>query len=169
MPDSDDMSQMITNRLDEVLQEVDLDVTSQKQIVNKLAEELGEDVREHKALIKVQVADWRLLTPLCTCVLSSPAVQSKIDEFLKLPQATENDSDPKDINAGERPDPPNKKRKHEPDAPVSAKASKVAPWEVGELEVDLTGSRKIVVSKFKGKLYVSTNLHLYVFTSSCHN
>ena len=65
MPDSDDISQLITDRLEEVLKEVDLDITTQKQIVNKLAEELGEDVREHKALIKVEVAGWSLLLPLC--------------------------------------------------------------------------------------------------------
>lgn len=51
--DSDGRSKVITDRLDEVLDEVDMEITSQRQIINKLAEELGEDVLEHKALIKV--------------------------------------------------------------------------------------------------------------------
>ena len=51
--DNDGRSKVITDRLDEVLDEVDMEITSQRQIMNKLAEELGEDVLEHKALIKV--------------------------------------------------------------------------------------------------------------------
>lgn len=43
----------VTARLGEILQEVDMAITTQRQITNKLAEELGEDVYEYKALIRV--------------------------------------------------------------------------------------------------------------------
>ena len=48
-------------RLDEILQEVDMAITTQRQIINKLAEELGEDVYEYKALIRVSY---------CSCTLT---------------------------------------------------------------------------------------------------
>ena len=54
----DGRRKVITDRLDEVLDEVDMEITSQRQIINKLAEELGEDVLEHKALIKVFAQKW---------------------------------------------------------------------------------------------------------------
>lgn len=44
---------MVT-RLDEILLEVDMGTTTQRQITNKLAEELGEDVYDYKALIRVR-------------------------------------------------------------------------------------------------------------------
>ena len=99
-------------------------------------------------------------------------MQSRIDEFLKSRWADgdlqpPDDSDTEGPDAGQWSDPPNKKRKHESDPPVSANTSKVAPWEVGELEVDLTGSRKIVVSKFKGKLYVSASVLISNFFTCC--
>lgn len=40
-------------RLAEIVQEVDMEITTQRQVTNKLAEEFGEDVYEYKALIKV--------------------------------------------------------------------------------------------------------------------
>ena len=40
-------------RLAEIVQEVDMDITTQRQITNKLAEEFGEEVYEYKAVIKV--------------------------------------------------------------------------------------------------------------------
>lgn len=43
----------VVARLGEILQEVDMAITTQRQITNKLAEELGEDVYEYKALIRV--------------------------------------------------------------------------------------------------------------------
>lgn len=43
----------ILARLAEIVQEVDMDITTQRQITNKLAEEFGEEVYEYKALIKV--------------------------------------------------------------------------------------------------------------------
>ena len=39
--------------LKQVLQEVDMSITTQRQVINKLAEALGEEVYEFKALIKV--------------------------------------------------------------------------------------------------------------------
>lgn len=47
------MADAIVARLAEILQEVDMDICSQRQINNKLAEEFGEGVYEYKALIKV--------------------------------------------------------------------------------------------------------------------
>lgn len=41
-------------RLSEILQEVDMGTTTQRQITNKLAEELGEHVYDYKALIRVR-------------------------------------------------------------------------------------------------------------------
>ena len=43
----------VTARLGEILLEVDMAITTQRQITNKLAEELGEEVYEYKALIRV--------------------------------------------------------------------------------------------------------------------
>ncbi len=43
----------ILARLAQILQEVDMDITSLRQITNKLAEEFGKEVHEYKALIKV--------------------------------------------------------------------------------------------------------------------
>ena len=43
----------ILARLDEILQEVDMDVVTVNQITNKLAEELGSEVYDFKALLKV--------------------------------------------------------------------------------------------------------------------
>lgn len=43
----------VVARLGEILQEVDMSITTQRQVTNKLAEELGEDVYEYKALIRV--------------------------------------------------------------------------------------------------------------------
>ncbi len=48
-------------RLAEIVQEVDMDITTQRQITNKLAEEFGEDVYEYKALIKVVFSTSYLL------------------------------------------------------------------------------------------------------------
>lgn len=39
--------------LEQVLKEVDMSITTQRQVINKLAEALGEEVYEFKALIKV--------------------------------------------------------------------------------------------------------------------
>ena len=58
MPESVGRAQVITDRLQEVLDEVDLNLTSQRQITNKLAEELGDDVYEYKALIKVPDSEF---------------------------------------------------------------------------------------------------------------
>ena len=44
----------VVARLGEILQEVDMAIATQRQITNKLAEELGEDVYEYKALIRVR-------------------------------------------------------------------------------------------------------------------
>ena len=43
----------ILARLDEVLQEVDIDIVTINQITNKLAEELGGEVYDYKAMLKV--------------------------------------------------------------------------------------------------------------------
>lgn len=40
-------------RLEDLLQEVDMDTATINQITNKLAEEIGREVYEYKALIKV--------------------------------------------------------------------------------------------------------------------
>ena len=44
----------VTMRLGEILQEVDMGTTTQRQITNKLAEELGEHVYDCKAVIRVR-------------------------------------------------------------------------------------------------------------------
>ena len=54
----------ILARLAEIVQELDMDITTQRQITNKLAEEFGEDVYEYKALIKVVSATCHRLTPI---------------------------------------------------------------------------------------------------------
>lgn len=59
MPDSTDKAQVITTRLHEILDKVDMQITSERQIINKLAEELGDDVYDHKALIKVNLAPFK--------------------------------------------------------------------------------------------------------------
>ena len=43
----------VVARLGEILADVDMAITTQRQITNKLAEELGEEVYEYKALIRV--------------------------------------------------------------------------------------------------------------------
>ena len=56
-------------RLESILQEVDTGITTQRQIINKLAEELGDEVYDYKALIRVsclaacRLADERQLRP----------------------------------------------------------------------------------------------------------
>ena len=53
MASSENKVDAVLARLAEIVQEVDMDITTQRQITNKLAEEFGEDVFEYKALIKV--------------------------------------------------------------------------------------------------------------------
>lgn len=50
---SESKADAVVARLGEILQEVDMAITTERQITNKLAEELGEDVYEYKALIRV--------------------------------------------------------------------------------------------------------------------
>ena len=61
-------------RLAEIVQEVDMDITTQRQITNKLAEEFGEEVYEYKALIKVA----HLSSP------QTPAQMSKLSHAVTL-------------------------------------------------------------------------------------
>lgn len=48
------------------------------------------------------------------------------------------------------------------DAPGASDARKIDTGESEELQVDLTGSRKVTVSKFKGKLYVSLQIPVHI-------
>ena len=50
----------IVARLGELLQEADMSITTQRQITNKLAEELGEEAYEFKALIKASSLGLKL-------------------------------------------------------------------------------------------------------------
>lgn len=76
MPESVGRAQVITDRLQEILSEVDLDVTSQRQITNKLAEELGDDVYEYKSLVKVADSDFsRDSLPLSLCTLCTDLLE----------------------------------------------------------------------------------------------
>lgn len=81
------------------------------------------------------------------------ALQTRIQDFLDGNGAqAEDTNDQEDVTADHQSS-RNRKRKHESDAPTAAKASRTD----GDLVIDLTGSRKITVNKFKGKLYVSAS------------
>ena len=92
-------------------------------------------------------------------------VQTRIQGFIDGNGVQAEDTkDQEDITADKQPS-GNRKRKHETDAPTAAKASRTEGS--GDLEIDLTGSRKITVNKFKGKLYVSVS-GLYMHCEICY-
>ena len=151
-------------RLNEILQEVDMAVTTQRQITNKLAEEMGEDVYDYKALIKVscrsalQSIDCTLLT---LTARSHPCsnFQEHVTKFLASHSAQEGAADATteshvfeqaaEATVGEK-----RKRDVAEDSNAEPKVPRPSQ-DNDEFAVELSDSRQVRVSKFKGMLYVN--------------
>lgn len=113
-------------RLAEIVQDVDMNITTQRQITNKLAEEFGEDVYEYKALIK-----------------------ERTSKLLGLD--AENPSQEHDTE-----EPAGNKRKRGDDNDMNDAPKILRPSETnGEFAVELSHARQARVSSFKGQLYVN--------------
>ncbi len=157
-------------RLAEIVQEVDMDITTQRQITNKLAEEFGEDVYEYKALIKVvfpPLTCYRF-TPLAQSLCVQTDLQHKLLDAYKASDAhlatdlQEKTSKLLGLDA-EKPsqeddteEPAGKKRKREDDNDMNDAPKILRPSETnGEFAVELSHARQARVSSFKGQLYVN--------------
>ncbi|KAA6421203.1 MAG: transcriptional coactivator p15 [Trebouxia sp. A1-2] len=113
-------------RLAEIVQEVDMEITTQRQVTNKLAEEFGEDVYEYKALIK-----------------------EKTNKLLGL--EAEKPSQEQDTE-----EPAGSKRKRKDDNDMNDTPKNLRPSETnGEFAIELSHTRQARVSSFKGQLYVN--------------
>ena len=158
-------------RLAEIVQEVDMDITTQRQITNKLAEEFGEDVYEYKALIKVVFSTAYLLqihTSLAKSLCVQTDLQHKLLDAYEASDAhlatdlQEKTSKLLGLDA-EKPsqeddteEPAGKKRKREDDNDMNDAPKILRPSETnGEFAVELSHARQARVSSFKGQLYVN--------------
>ncbi|KAL3135856.1 hypothetical protein ABBQ32_007412 [Trebouxia sp. C0010 RCD-2024] len=140
---SESKADAVVARLGEILQEVDMAITTERQITNKLAEELGEDVYEYKALIRDHVAKFLASHP-------SQEGAAEATESQHSLSAAAGDNMPNDEAAvGDK-----RKRDTEDDRNAGPKAFKPSQ-EDGELAVELSNSRQVRVSKFKGTGYVN--------------
>ncbi|KAL0050327.1 hypothetical protein WJX82_009110 [Trebouxia sp. C0006] len=103
-----------------------MDITTQRQITNKLAEEFGEDVYEYKALIKEKTSK------LLGLDAEKPSQEHNTEE------------------------PAGNKRKREDDNDMNDAPKILRPSETnGEFAVELSHARQARVSSFKGQLYVN--------------
>lgn len=124
--------------LEQVLQEVDMSITTQRQVINKLAEALGEEVYEFKALIKEHITKY---------LASQPAGEA-------APEAPTDSQDDLSEQAAEGPASTKRKRDAGDDQNAGAKIAK-ASQEDDECVVALSSSRQVQISKFKGTVYVN--------------
>ena len=151
-------------RLGEILQEVDMAITTQRQITNKLAEELGEDVYEYKALIRVSycTAQYTVGAQLGKReVTSGMGLQEHVTKFLDSQSAqefatgaaTDSQHNLSEQAAGNTVG-DKRKRALEDDSHAEHKFHKPSQGNT-EFAVELSSSRQIRVSQFKGTLYVN--------------
>lgn len=132
----------VVARLGEILQEVDMSITTQRQVTNKLAEELGEDVYEYKALIRDHV----------TRFLASHASQEGAAEAFTESQRSQSEQAADDTDEAAI----GSKRKRDVDDDTNTRPKVPKPSQEGEeLSVELSNSRQVRVSKFKDTVYVN--------------